>query len=59
MKVKFTVATNRVGSECSDVIDFEDELDGLSNSELESYLNEYLDDWMWNYVDSFWDIKED
>ena len=59
MKVKFTVATNRVGSECSDIVDFEDELDELSEYELENYLNEYLDDWMWNHVDSFWDIKED
>lgn len=59
MKVKFTVATNRIGSECEEEVDFENELDGLSESELEDALNEYLSDWMWNYLESYWEVEEE
>lgn len=51
-RVKFYVATNKVGSKVEEVMEVED---SITNEELEELFKE----WVWNNVDAnFWEVDE-
>ena len=54
MKVKFSVSTNKVGSENSEIIEIDDEeLVNMDEDERQEVYDEYLNDWVWDHIDAW------
>ncbi|GAG75670.1 unnamed protein product [marine sediment metagenome] len=51
MRVRLYVSTNKVGSKCEDIIDIpDDEVEGMTEKELDEHLNSYAEDHKNNIV---------
>jgi hypothetical protein len=56
MEYKFTVRTNRVGSNVSATMDIpDDELENISEEEKEKILGDYLNDWVWDHIEAWYE----
>jgi hypothetical protein len=54
-KFTFTVATNKVGSDVSRIVEVDDEdLEGRTPAEREEVIKQYFEDWIWNNIDTSW-----
>lgn len=53
IKVEVVVRTNKVGSDCKDILDLEVEGDE-TEEELEKMMEEISLEWMWEHLDFFY-----
>jgi hypothetical protein len=53
--VKMSVGTTYVGSTVSDEVEFEFE-DNATPEEIEKQIDEYYDEWVWDRLNSSWNI---
>lgn len=60
MKIEVWVATNKVGSKCSCTVDIPDEdVEGMSEQELEDFIDEYARDDIWRLMEWGWKKKDE
>lgn len=60
MKVKVSVSTGLVGSRRKDTLEIPDEeVADMSPDELESYIEEQAQDWLWNTIDFGFSVVEE
>lgn len=58
-KFRFYMSTGYVGCQREETVEIEIPV-GASEEEIEEIVQEYFDEWMWNYLDTLWgEIKED
>lgn len=57
MEVKFYVNTNKVGSEVEETLFIEeDEIEDMSESEINDYIHDMYKDWLPNNIEQGWEI---
>jgi hypothetical protein len=60
MEVRFNVGVGYVNCDKTEVITIPDEdVEGLDERGVERLLDQELEDWIWNYVESWWEIVEE
>jgi len=57
MKLKVRVSTNKVGSDVIAELPIEDdELDGLNAVQLSNYLDDILEQWVWDHINTSYEL---
>lgn len=60
MKLTLVVGTDNVGSDVEEVIEVsEEELAGLDQTAKERLFQKYLEEWVWEHIDAWYEVVED
>jgi hypothetical protein len=60
MKIRVSLSIGYPSAKRETVLEIDDEvLEGITEEEQEKIINEYIEEWMWNYIDTGYEIIEE